>query len=56
VRAINLRPADFVQARWEARDGIPAFFLVLCHARRTLVLCIRGTAELTDVVTDSHWM
>ena len=37
------------------RPHQPAFYLVVDHKRRKIVLSIRGSASIGDVITDLHW-
>jgi hypothetical protein len=47
---IGIQEADFVETKWTSDAHLPAFFLVLHHPKRTLLLSIRGAADLNEVI------
>ena len=60
TRALGLRAADLLHAQWQPHMGreeaadalLPAHLIVVDHATQSVVLVVRGTLELDDVLTD----
>lgn len=52
LRRTGIPRRDVVAAVWESKTHRPAYFLVRDHAKKTLVLCVRGTYSAHDVLTD----
>ena len=55
VRMTGIHRDDIVKAEWNAKaPHRPAYFIVRDHARRTIVLCIRGTWSVNDMLTNLY--
>lgn len=48
----GLAPKDIIYERFSAEPFHPAFYVALDHSIRAVVLCVRGTANLLDSLTD----
>jgi Lipase (class 3) len=55
IRLTGIHRDDIVKAEWNAKaPHRPAYFIVRDHARRTIVLCIRGTWSVNDMLTNLY--
>ena len=55
VRLTGIHWEDIVTAEWNAKaPHRPAYFIVRDHVRRTIVLCIRGTWSVNDMLTNLY--
>jgi Lipase (class 3) len=52
TRRTGVPPRDILVAKWASTSRRPAYFLVRDHDRRALVLSIRGTFSMDDILTD----
>ena len=43
---------ELIHAKYSARVGEPSFSVIVDHGKRCVVVCIRGTLSLEDLITD----
>lgn len=50
---LNLRDEDFVVSQLDGEEiNVPRYFVAMDHAHRSIVVAIRGTNSISDIITD----
>lgn len=52
IKKTGVRKEDIVTTRWHSSTYLPAYFIVRDVKRKHIVLCIRGTLSVRDLLTD----
>ena len=53
ARSAGIDPADIVSANWSTLTFSPASYVAIDRGAKTVVVAIRGTAQLEDLLTDA---
>lgn len=48
----GVKPSDIVHAEFATEPFLPAFYVAIDHGIKAIVVCVRGTANLFDSLTD----